>query len=54
VEAAEKDILAGNDVFCGPIMAQDGSVLVAEGTCMSDADQLSLATFVEGVVGTIE
>jgi basic membrane protein A and related proteins len=53
VEAARQDILAGNDVFCGPIRAQDGSMLVAEGQCMSDGDMLSLNVFVEGVIGTI-
>ena len=52
VEQAQKDILA-KDVFCGPINKQDGSVLVAEGECMSDADKLGLNVFVEGVSGTI-
>ncbi|MBN1487824.1 MAG: BMP family ABC transporter substrate-binding protein [Anaerolineae bacterium] len=53
VAAAEKEILDGNDVFCGPITAQDGSVFVAEGQCMSDGDMLGMSVFVEGVVGTI-
>ncbi len=53
VAAAQEDIAGGDDVFCGPIMAQDGSVLVADGECMSDADMLNIDVFVEGVVGTI-
>jgi len=53
VEDAEKDIRGGNDVFCGPINAQDGSVLVADGDCMGDGDMLSMMVFVEGVAGTI-
>lgn len=53
VEAARKDILAGNDVFCGPINAQDGTVLVADGECMSDEAMLGMNVFVEGVVGSI-
>ncbi len=53
VEDAREDILAGNDVFCGPIMGQDGSEIVASGACMSDPDMLNMSFFVEGVVGTI-
>lgn len=53
VEQERQEIIDGDDVFCGPIMAQDGSTLVAEGECMSDQDMLNLMVFVEGVVGTI-
>lgn len=53
VEAAQQDIMDGNDVFCGPIMAQDGSVLVADGECMDDGSMLGMNVFVEGVSGTI-
>ncbi len=53
VAAAQEAITKNDDIFCGPINAQDGSVLVAEGACMDDATKLSLMTFVEGVVGTI-
>ncbi|MBN1877480.1 MAG: BMP family ABC transporter substrate-binding protein [Anaerolineae bacterium] len=53
VETAEKEILDGNDVFCGPINGQDGSVVIAAGTCMSDEDLLGMSFFIEGVVGTI-
>jgi len=35
------------------IKKQDGSVLVAPGAKMSDADMLGLMDLVEGVVGTI-
>ncbi len=54
VEAAQKEITGGNDVFCGPIMAQDGSTLVAAGECMGDGDMLGMGVFVEGVVGTLQ
>ncbi len=53
VAAAQEAITKNDEIFCGPINAQDGSVLVAEGACMDDATKLSLMTFVEGVVGTI-
>ena len=53
VNAAEKAILDGNDVFCGPITAQDGSALVADGECMDDGAMLGMNVFVEGVSGTI-
>ncbi len=41
------------DVFCGPVVDQDGNVVVAEGECMSDEDMLNMNFFVEGVSGTI-
>ncbi|MGC9467959.1 MAG: BMP family ABC transporter substrate-binding protein [Anaerolineae bacterium] len=53
IDSAREDIIGGDDVFCGPINAQDGSILVADGDCMSDGDMLNLNVFVEGVVGTI-
>lgn len=54
VEAAKSAILAGTDtIFCGPITAQDGSLWVAEGECLTDAEMLSMDRFVEGVIGTI-
>jgi basic membrane protein A len=53
VNEARQAILDGEDVFCGPIMDQDGNTLVAEGECMSDGDMLGIQVFVEGVVGTI-
>jgi basic membrane protein A len=54
VEEAEARIRSGDwDVFCGPIMGQDGSEKVPEGECMSDGDLLGMDWFVEGVAGTI-
>ena len=53
VKAAEQEILDGNDVFCGPITAQDGSELVASGACMEDGAMLGMNVFVEGVSGTL-
>ncbi len=54
VNAAKEKILSGEwDVFCGPIVDQDGNTVVPEGECMSDGDMLGMNFFVEGVVGTI-
>jgi basic membrane protein A and related proteins len=53
VAVAEAAIIGGDDVFCGPIMAQDGSVMVADGECMDDGSMLGMMTFVDGVIGTI-
>ncbi len=53
VAEARQAIIDGDDVFCGPINAQDGSVLVADGECMSDEAMLGMNVFVEGVEGTI-
>ncbi len=54
VNAAKEKIISGEwDVFCGPIIDQDGNVVVAEGECMSDGDMLNMNFFVEGVVGSI-
>ena len=53
VNTTQEALIKKDTVFCGPIIAQDGSTLVAEGACMDDATQLGLMTFVEGVVGTI-
>lgn len=38
--------------FTGPINAQDGSVLVADGETMDDGAMLGMVTFVEGVIGS--
>lgn len=40
-------------IFAGPIKAQDGSVLYAEGSAASDKDLLSMRVFIEGVKGKI-
>jgi len=54
VKTAQEKLLGGSwDVFCGPIMGQDGSQVVAAGECMADGDMLGMSLFVEGVVGTI-
>jgi basic membrane protein A len=45
-------ILGGDwDVFCGPIMGQNGELSVPEGVCMTDAEMLAMDWFVDGVVG---
>ncbi|HPS59614.1 MAG TPA: BMP family ABC transporter substrate-binding protein [Spirochaetota bacterium] len=55
VNDVKKKILDGTfKVFAGPIKDQSGKIRVAEGTVMSDQDQLSCDWFVEGVVGKIK
>ena len=39
--------------FDGPMVNQAGKVIVPKGTTMSDADQLNLQWFVQGVIGAI-
>jgi len=39
--------------FTGPIMAQDGSVLVPEGEVASDEQLLGMSSFAAGVIGSI-
>ncbi len=52
VEEYEAQITSGQwDVFCGPIMGQNGESSVADGSCMSDEEMLNMDWFVEGVVG---
>ena len=54
VETEKAKIMDGSwDVFCGPIADQEGTIIVAEGECMSDGDMLGFDWFVNGVVGTI-
>ncbi len=54
VQSERERIISGEwDVFCGPVVAQDGAVVVAEGECMSDEDMLNMDYFVEGVSGTL-
>jgi len=54
VESEKAKLVSGDwDVFCGPISDQTGTVIVADGECMSDGDMLGMAWFVDGVVGTI-
>ena len=52
VDEYEAMIRSGEwDVFCGPVMGQNGELSVADGTCMSDEEMLNMGWFVEGVVG---
>ena len=41
------------DVFYGPIMNQQGELVVAEGESMTDQEMLDMMWFVQGVEGTI-
>lgn len=42
------------NVFKGPIMDQDGKERIAEGSAVSDDEQLNMNWFVKGVIGKIE
>ena len=55
IETAKAAIIAGTlQVFAGPIADQDGNIVVADGTTMTDEEMLGMMWFVEGVEGSIE
>jgi len=55
IDAAKAEIINGTfHVFAGPIADQEGNVVVAEGTTMTDEEMLGMMFFVEGVEGSIE
>ena len=55
VVLAKRDaIIAGEEVFVGPIKNQKGEVAIAAGTTASDEELLGMTWFVQGVVGTTE
>ncbi len=52
VEEKKQAILDGaTDVFCGPLVGQNGVEFLAEGQCMTDEQMLGMDWFVDGVVG---
>ena len=54
VDAAKAAIIDGSlEPFSGPIKNQNGEVMVADGTKMTDDEIWNMNWFVEGVVGTI-
>jgi len=54
VETEKNKIVNGEwDVFSGPLKDQKGTVIIAEGTSMTDQEMLSMNWFVEGVEGEI-
>lgn len=54
IEETQAAIIAGEfNVFAGPIMAQDGSVKVAEGESMDDGGLWAMDFLVEGVAGSV-
>lgn len=54
IEEEKGKILSGSwDVFYGPIMNQQGELVVAEGESMTDREMLEMMWFVQGVEGTI-
>ncbi|GIG39111.1 BMP family ABC transporter substrate-binding protein [Cellulomonas phragmiteti] len=53
VAAAAADLAAGGSPFTGPVLAQDGSVVVPEGETPSVDVIEQMDYFVEGVVGTV-
>ena len=55
IEAASAAIQAGKMTpFDGPIMAQDGSVKVAEGASMDDGALWKMDFLVKGVTGSLK
>jgi simple sugar transport system substrate-binding protein len=52
-DLAERIASGAYHPFTGPILAQDGSVLVPEGEVASDEQLLGMSTYAEGVVGSI-
>lgn len=53
-EYKEKIIDGSYNIFAGPIYGQDGSIVVEDGTTLTDEDLTSMMYFVKGVVGKIE
>ncbi len=52
VEAKKAELTAGStDVFCGPLIGQNGVEFLPAGQCMADGQMLSMDWFVDGVVG---
>ncbi|RME65206.1 MAG: BMP family ABC transporter substrate-binding protein, partial [Caldilineae bacterium] len=52
VEEKKQAILNGStDVFCGPLVGQNGVEVLAEGQCLTDEQMLSMDYFLDGVVG---
>ncbi|MCB2218303.1 BMP family ABC transporter substrate-binding protein [Desulfofustis glycolicus] len=54
VMAKKAAIIAGEEVFTGPINDQSGAEKVAAGTAMTDEELLGMTWFVQGVIGTTE
>jgi len=54
VDAAKAKILDGSleNVFAGPIYAQDGTLKVPAGSSLSATDQMAMDWFVKGVIGS--
>lgn len=54
IEAASKKMAAGElHPFAGPIKDNQGNELVKSGEVMSDADMLSIMSFVDNIIGTV-
>lgn len=52
VEAQRELIESGEwDVFCGPVVGQNGNTVVEEGNCLTDDEMLNMSFFVDGVSG---
>jgi basic membrane protein A len=55
VNGVKEEIASGKKkVFVGPIKDQKGTVKIADGVTVPDADLLGMTWFIEGVVGTTE
>jgi basic membrane protein A len=54
VEQKKNLMISGEwNIFCGPVKASDGRVVVPEGYCMTDPEILSMDWWVEGVKGEV-
>jgi basic membrane protein A len=54
VDEKSAAIVSGDwDVFCGPVVGANGSLVVAEGDCLDDGSMLGMDYWVEGVSGEV-
>ncbi len=54
VMAKKAAIIAGEEIFVGPLLDQKGEERVAAGAAMTDEEMLGMTWFVQGVIGTTE
>ena len=54
VEQRKQDLIDGTfNIFCGPLLTDDGTEVLPEGKCMTDAERLSMDFFIQGVKGEL-
>jgi basic membrane protein A len=52
VVTEKQNIISGKQIFCGPLHSNIGSLMLADGECMSDAELKSMNWCVEGVLAS--